>query len=60
MPNESEQWLLNGDCSKCRRNNYCSKACTRCKRKTKALMQSLVANAMNKATGGVMEEIIKQ
>lgn len=26
---ENEQWKLNGNCEKCRRNNYCSKPCTR-------------------------------
>lgn len=25
--NKSEQWLLDGDCSVCRRKNYCSKDC---------------------------------
>ena len=26
-PNENEQWLLDGDCNICRRNNYCKKDC---------------------------------
>ena len=25
--NNSSQWLSNGDCSKCRRKNYCSRQC---------------------------------
>lgn len=58
MPNENEQWLLNGDCSKCRREKYCSKPCTRCKRETKAMMKALVAKTMNEMTGGVMKEVI--
>ena len=31
-PKKSEQWLLVGDCRKCRRKNYCKKPCTRRKR----------------------------
>lgn len=56
----SEQWLLNGDCRICRRKNYCSKPCTRCKRETQAELKRLVANAMNEATGGVMSEYINK
>lgn len=29
---ETEQWLLEGDCDKCRRESYCSKECTAFKR----------------------------
>lgn len=29
---ETEQWLLEGDCDKCRREKYCSKECTAFKR----------------------------
>ena len=25
---ETDQWKLDGDCSKCRRKKYCSKLCT--------------------------------
>ncbi len=39
---ENEQWKLNGNCEKCRRNNYCSKPCTRHNRR------GLVADIMNK------------
>ena len=28
MVAETEQWLLSGDCSKCRKSKYCSKRCT--------------------------------
>ena len=57
---KSEQWLLNGDCRICRRKNYCSKPCTRCKRETRAEIKRLVANAINEATGGVMSEYINK
>lgn len=57
---ETEQWLLNGDCSKCRRKNYCSKGCTRYKRRTEAELYSLVANKMNEMTGGAYGEIMSR
>ena len=30
--NDTNQWLLDGDCSKCRRQSYCRKACGAVKR----------------------------
>lgn len=59
MPNENEQWLLNGDCSKCRREKYCSKPCTRCNRKTKAMIQGMISSKLNEMTGGAYGEIMK-
>jgi len=29
VKDESEQWLLDGDCNKCRKQKYCSKECKR-------------------------------
>lgn len=29
---ETDQWKLNGNCDKCRRNEYCKKPCTANKR----------------------------
>ena len=55
---ENEQWKLSGDCTKCRRKNYCSKPCTRCNRRARAEMKRVVADTMNKMTGGAMREII--
>lgn len=55
---ENEQWKLCGDCTKCRRNNYCSKPCTRYNRRARAEMKRLVADTMNEMTGGAMREII--
>ena len=49
---ENEQWKLQGDCAKCRRNNYCSKPCTRCNRTARARMKKCVAETMNEMTGG--------
>ena len=37
----SDQWRLEGECSKCRRANYCSKDCSAVKkRKTKIAQQA--------------------
>ena len=44
---ENEQWKLSGNCEKCRRNNYCSKACTRHNRRIRAELYGLVADKMN-------------
>ena len=54
---KSEQWNLDGDCSLCRRKNYCSKRCTLNKRKSEILMRSLVASKLNEITGGAYSEI---
>ena len=56
----SEQWKLSGDCSKCRRKNYCSKGCTKYNRRTKAELYSLVANKMNEMTDGAYSEIMSR
>ena len=57
---ENEQWKLQGDCTKCRRKEYCSKPCTRCNRVARAKMKRLVADTMNEMTGGAMKEIINK
>lgn len=59
MANESDQWLLNGECNKCRRQSYCSKPCTRNKRETVAMMSAFVKSKMNELTGGAYGEIMK-
>lgn len=38
--NETDQWKLNGDCTKCRRKEFCRKSCTA---KTKAEERRLSA-----------------
>lgn len=57
---EAEQWLKEGDCNKCRRQNYCSKPCTRNKRRTNTIVSSLVASYMDKATGGAFSTIMNR
>lgn len=59
MANENEQWLLNGECNKCRRQSYCSNPCTNNKRGTKAMMSALVKSKLNEMTGGAYGEIMK-
>lgn len=56
---ENEQWKLNGNCEKCRRNNYCSTPYTHYNRRIRAEFKGLVADTMNKMTGEVMEAIDK-
>ena len=58
MAQTNEQWLLNGDCNKCRKQNYCSKPCTRNKRKTEAMMKAFVSSRLNEMTGGAYGEIM--
>ena len=57
--NENDQWLLNGECNKCRRQNYCSKRCTRNKRKTEMMVNSLLSSKLNEMSNGVYGEIMK-
>lgn len=45
---ESEQWLLSGDCSVCRREKYCSKPCTKGKNRRTMVLKSMVVEAMLK------------
>ena len=42
---ETEQWMLNGDCTKCRRDAYCSKPCTMRKRKLEEFIRRQIASA---------------
>ncbi len=47
MNEDNERWLSDGDCSKCRRKNYCQTACTRSKR----ALESFIRNAIRQKTG---------
>lgn len=47
MVNETEQWLLNGDCTKCRRNKYCSKQCTKRKRYVDREIRQFIAKKIS-------------
>ena len=58
MIENNEQWLKDGNCKICRRNNYCNTQCTKNKRREKAEMSSLVAEYMNEMTGGCYGKIM--
>jgi len=55
---ETDQWLLNGNCSKCRRKPYCKTDCTRAQRRRKAEMYSFMESKMNELTGGAYGQIM--
>lgn len=38
----TEQWHLNGDCEKCRKQKYCSKPCTANKVSVKGMVDRLI------------------
>lgn len=46
--NDSEQWLTEGDCLRCRRMKYCKKPCTKHKRRRDAILAQMTAQAMAK------------
>ena len=54
----NEQWTLNGDCSLCRRQKYCSNPCTKAKRRRAILVQSTIHNAINNITGGAYQRVL--
>lgn len=51
MSSDNDRWLTDGNCKMCRRNKYCSKLCSASKRR----LQRNVHNAVNKATGGMLD-----
>lgn len=52
--NNSSQWLSNGDCSKCRRKNYCSRQCSA---NRKFMMKEIINQTPLKKRIEVMNEI---
>ena len=42
---ETDQWLLNGDCTKCRRDKFCSKPCTVVKKNFKLNLEKKIGFA---------------
>lgn len=57
---KSEQWNLNGDCSMCRRRNYCSHPCTKNKRYNQAVLSALVTSTVDRYTGGAYSETLSR
>ena len=45
---ETEQWLLVGDCSRCRKQSYCRKKCGAVKREFRNGFRKAVAKALEK------------
>ena len=57
--NKSNQWELEGKCNLCRKQNYCSKPCTRNKRATEAFVRGLITDKMDEMSGGAFSEIMR-
>lgn len=47
---ESNQWQLHGDCSKCRRQKFCHKACKARKNSVSGSIATYVAKSMMRGT----------
>lgn len=58
--NKNEQWLLDGNCDICRRNNYCKKDCTKRTRAKKAWIKGTVINALDESSGGAFSAILNR
>lgn len=57
IDSDSDQWLLNGKCSICRRRKYCGKECTASKRAKDAMIKQMIMES----TGiGVIYNAIKR
>ena len=44
---DNERWLSDGDCSKCRRANYCSKDCTATKRRKEQIIEQAYRDVLH-------------
>ena len=53
--NNTEQWLLEGDCRLCRKEKYCSNKCTSRKKYESRNIYNLVSKAMMTRMLGVPE-----
>lgn len=58
MAESNEQWLLNGNCNKCRRQKYCSKGCKRNKISTQRAINRFITDKMDERTGGAYSQIM--
>ena len=48
----SEQWKTNGDCTKCRKQKYCSHQCTANKRAIQKELTNRIIGYLTKKLGG--------
>lgn len=55
----NERWKTDGDCSKCRRQNYCKTACKKQKQRTERWIASTVTQAMDERTGGAFSATLE-
>ena len=55
---ETDQWLLNGECSKCRRQPYCKTTCTRAARRRESEMYAFMSEKLDEVTGGAFSQIM--
>ena len=46
MTDKSEQWLLDGKCTMCRKKEYCSKPCKACKNRKEYEKRCAIGRAM--------------
>lgn len=58
MSNDNEQWLTNGICEKCRKRKYCSKPCTRNKRRASAVLRSATIQAIKRIIPSDVDKIL--
>ena len=54
---ETDQWLLDGECNKCRRESYCKKKCGAVKRAWRAGLKAAVAAALEQRQEEKNEDI---
>ena len=57
MVNERDRWLIDGDCSKCRRDPYCSKQCKKSKEAVRAAVRKII---MEKTGLGDIKKAVKE
>lgn len=60
MTPENEQWLLDGDCSKCRKQKYCGVYCTKAKQRRDRILRGATVRALDKATGGAYSAVMNE
>jgi radical SAM protein with 4Fe4S-binding SPASM domain len=53
---DTERWLTDGDCSKCRRKEYCGTECTASKRRTRAELLRLIRE---KIGGDIIDRVLE-
>lgn len=54
---DSDQWKLNGDCSKCRRANYCNKNCSARNKRINGIIQQALDEVVSQEYPGLKQVI---